>query len=262
MTNKRTIRNGTRWNLLKVLITSSWRSRYRNSVLGFAWSVLEPLSMTFAFVVVFSALTTGVYNGRAPYPVFVLLGQVLWTTFANGTIQGSNSIYAKAELIKKIYFPRQYVVFSYVLSVFFTSLVNLGIFGILFFAYGLTPTRAALFFPVILGILTLLVTGVSLLLATIYVRVEDLRHLWGLVVTLGLFASPVIYEVNVVPLQYEFWYRLNPMVEILNAARRVVIQGLWPNASALLYPALLSVAIFALGLFMFKRNEHLFAERL
>ena len=226
MTNKRTIRNGTRWSLLKVLITSSWRSRYRNSVLGFAWSVLEPLSMTFAFVVVFSALTTGVYNGRAPYPVFVLLGQVLWTTFANGTIQGSNSIYAKSELIKKIYFPRHYVIFSYVLSVFITSLVNLGIFSILFFAYGLTPTRAALFFPVILGILTLLVTGVSLLLATIYVRVEDLRHLWGLIVTLGLFASPVIYEVNVVPLQYEFWYQLNPMVEILNAARRVVIQGL------------------------------------
>ncbi len=82
----------SRLDLLRALTVSSWHSRYRNSVLGFAWGILEPLSMTLIFVLVFSVLTRGIYQGEAPYPVFVLLGTILWSLFAQGTMQGGNGI--------------------------------------------------------------------------------------------------------------------------------------------------------------------------
>ncbi len=250
------------WQLLKILTTSGWRARYRNSVLGFAWSVLEPLSLTVVFVVVFSLLTRGIYEGPAPYPVFVLLGTVLWSLFAQGTMQGSGGIFLRSSLIKKIYFPREYITYSYVLTILVTTLVSLSVFGLLYVVYGLTPGWPALLFPVILGSLLLLVIGTSLLLASIFVRLEDLRYLWQLITTLGLFASPVIYETAVVPSRYSFWYSLNPMVGILESAREILIFGIWPSLWALAYPATLGLILLGVGLFAFRRGEHLFAERL
>jgi len=252
----------SRWQLLKTLTVSSWRSRYRNSVLGFAWGILEPLSMTLVFVLVFSVLTRGIYSGQAPYPVFVLLGTVLWSLFAQGTMQGGNGVLLRSGLIKKVYFPREYVAYSYILTILVTAMINLLLFAALYIAYGLRPAPAALLFPAILGILLLLVVGMSLLLASLFVRLEDLRYLWQLVVTLGLFASPVVYEPEVIPSQYAFWYSLNPMVGILNASRDVLIRGTWPPWESLLYPAALALVLLLLGFAAFRRSEHLFAERL
>ncbi len=255
-------RSANRWQLLKVLTVSSWRARYRNSVLGFAWGILEPLSMTLVFVIVFSLLTHGIYQGTTPYPVFVLLGQVLWSLFAQGTMQGGNGILLRSELVKKVYFPREYISLGYIVTILATTAINLVVFAILFAVYGLTPSWAALLFPVILGILLLMVVGASLLLASLFVRVEDLRYLWQLITSLGLFASPVVYQSSVVPPQYLLWYQLNPMVGILDAARDSLIYGTWPSLGSLAYPAALSAILFVFGLVAFRRSEHLFAERL
>lgn len=251
-----------RWNLLKVLTVSSWRSRYRNSVLGIGWGVLEPLSMTFVFVLVFSLLTQGLYRGTAPYPIFVLQGQILWTLFAQGTMQGGNGVLLRSALVKKIYFPREYISLSYVLTILLTSAVNLVVLGVLLAMYGVVPTWTALFFPLILGIAILLVVGVSLLLACIFVRIEDFRYLWQLITTLGLFASPVVYETSVIPPRFASWYALNPMVGILNSSRDVLVYGAWPSVLDLAYPAILGFGLLSIGLVLFRRSEHLFAERL
>lgn len=251
-----------RWQLLRVLTVSSWRSRYRNSVLGFAWGVLEPLSLTLVFVIVFSVLTSGLYEGPAPYPVFVILGTVLWTLFAQGTTQGGNGPLFRATLAKKVYFPRAYISFAYIMTILATSAVNLAVAGGLLAVYGIVPGPTALLFPVILGILLLLVVGVSLLLASIFVRVEDLKQLWRLVIVMGLFASPVVYEATVVPEEFSLWYGLNPMVGILNGSRDVLLYGVWPEAWSIAYPALLALVFITIGFFLFRRSEHLFAERL
>lgn len=218
--------------------------------------------MTFVFVLVFSLLTQGLYTGTAPYPLFVLLGQVIWTLFAQGTMHGGNGILLRSGLVKKIYFPREYVSLAYVLTILLTTAVNLLVFGALFAFYDLVPKWPALLFPLISGILVLIVVGVSLLLAASFIRVEDLRYLWQLVITVGLFASPVVYEASVVPPQYAFWYELNPMVGILNASRDVLIYGVWPSAWSLAYPTLLGLFLLFVGLHIFRRSEHLFAERM
>lgn len=218
--------------------------------------------MTFVFVLVFSLLTQGLYAGTAPYPLFVLLGQVMWTLFAQGTTQGGNGILLRSGLVKKIYFPREYVSLAYILTILLTSAINLLVFGALFAFYGLVPTWTALLFPLILGILLLIVVAVSLLLAVCFIRIEDLRYLWQLAVAVGLFASPVVYEASVVPPQYAFWYGLNPMVGILEASRDVLVYGVWPSAWSLAYPALLGFLLLFVGLYVFRRSEHLFAERM
>ncbi len=251
-----------RWQLLKVLTISSWRSRYRNSVLGIAWGVLEPLSMTIVFVVVFSLLTQGIYSGSAPYPIFILLGNVLWSLFAQGTTQGGNGVLMRSSLVKKIYFPREYISVAYIFTILVTTLINLLVVAGLFGIYGLSLSWTMLLFPAILLLETLLVLGVSLLLASLFVRVEDLRYFWQLVTTLGLFASPVIYQSSVVPQQYVFWYQLNPMVGLLDGARDCLIYGTWPAAWSLIYPAVLGLMLCILGFVVFRRSEHLFAERL
>lgn len=251
-----------RWQLLKVLTVSSWRSRYRNSILGFAWGILEPLSLTAMFVIVFSILTRGIYEGEAPYPVFVLLGTILWSLFAQGTTQGGNGVLMRSALAKQIYFPREYLSYSYILTILVTTGVNLGVFAMLHVAYGVTLAWTVLLFPLILGILLVLVVGTSLLLACIFVRVEDFRYLWQLMITLGLFASPVIYEATVMPSQYTSWYALNPMVGILNGSRDVLIFGVLPSLESILYPTLLAVVLLGIGYAAFRRSEHLFAERL
>jgi lipopolysaccharide transport system permease protein len=218
--------------------------------------------MTFVFVLVFSLLTQGLYTGTAPYPMFVLLGQVIWTLFAQGTLQGGNGILLRAGLVKKIYFPREYVCLAYILTILVTTAVNLIVFGALFAFYGLVPTWPALLFPLILGILLLIVVGISLLLAAIFIRVEDLRYLWQLIIAIGLFASPVVYEASVVPPQYAVWYGFNPMVGILTASRDVLIYGVWPSVWSLAYPTFLGFFLFFVGLYVFRRSEHLFAERM
>ncbi len=218
--------------------------------------------MTVVFILVFSVLTQGLYTGAAPYPVFVLLGQTLWTLFASGTTQGGSGILLRSGLVRKLYFPREYITLGNILTVLLTSVVSLSVLGVLLAVYGIVPGWPALLFPVILVILLLLVVGISLLLATVFIHVEDLKYLWQLVARIGLFASPVIYEPKVIPSQYAFWYGLNPMVGILNASRDVIIYGEWPSLWTLVYPALLALVILGIGLFFFKRNEHLFAERL
>ncbi len=251
-----------RWQLLKVLTISSWRSRYRNSILGFAWGVLEPLSMTIVFVLVFSLLTHGVYQGTTPYLIYVLSGQVLWSLFAQGTTQGGNGILLHTGLVKKVYFPREYLSLGYIFTILLTTLVNLVVFAVLFAIYGLSLSWTMLVFPALLGIEILLVLGISLLLASLFVRVEDLRYLWQLATTLGLFASPVIYQSSLVPQQYVFLYQLNPMVGILDATRDTLLYGTLPPVSTIVYPAVISFILCILGFVTFRRSEHLFAERL
>ncbi len=252
-----------RWQLLRVLTVSSLRSRYRNSVLGLAWGVLEPLSLTLVFVVVFSIMAPGsLYQGATPYPVFVFLGTVLWSLFAQGTMQGGNGVLLRSNLVKKIYFPRAYISLGYVFTILLTTVINLAVFALLVGFYGLGFAWSAIVFPVILGIEILIVLGVSLVLASIFVRLEDLRYLWQLITNVGLFASPVIYQPSLVAPQFAFWYELNPMVGILDAARDSLVNQTWPSASSLAYPAMLGTALLVLGIAVFRRSEHLFAERL
>lgn len=253
---------GSNWQLLRVLTVSSWRARYRNSVLGFAWSVLEPLSLTLIFILVFSLLINGIYDGLAPYPVFVMLGTVLWALFAQGTVQGSSGVLLRSGLIKQVYFPREYITYGYVLTILVSAIVNLLIFALLLLYYGINPGWTALLFPAILGILLLLVTGLGLLLASLFVRLEDLKYVWQMVITLVLFASPVVYEASTVPPDYAFWYSMNPLVGILEASRDVLVYGTWPETWSLLYPAILGLVLLLGGYFAFTRSEFLFAERL
>jgi ABC-type polysaccharide/polyol phosphate export permease len=177
-------------------------------------------------------------------------------------MQGGNGVLLRPGLVKKIYFPREYISLSYILTMLLTSIVSFLVFYIVFAIYGLVPKWPTLLFPVILAITLILVVGVSLVLVAILIRVEDLRYLWQLVITLGLFASPVVYDASVVPAQYAFWYSLNPMVGILGASREVLIYGVWPSAWSLVYPTLVGLSVLSLGLLIFRRSEHLFAERL
>ncbi len=218
--------------------------------------------MTLVFILVFSMLTTGLYTGAAPYPVFVLLGQTLWTLFAQGTMQGGNSVLLQSGLVKKLYFPREYISYGVILTILVTSGVSLSMVGVLLVVYDIVPGWPAILFPVVLAILLLIVVGVSLLLAAFFVRIEDLRYLWQLVARLGLFISPVIYEPTIIPPQYALWYGLNPMVGILNTSRDVLLFGTWPSFWSLAYPAFLGIVLLGIGLLVFRRSEHLFAERL
>lgn len=253
---------GTLWRhreLVRSLTRRDIRSRYKQSVLGIAWALLQPLAMTLVFTVVMSHIAK-IDTGGTPYPIFAYIAMLPWTFFAGGLTGGSECLVSNYSLITKIYFPREVFPISAILG----KMVDLGL-GMLVLVplliyYHIHLTWSVLLVIPLLLIQVCLMLGVTFLLSSWNLFYRDIRHVLPLLVTVWMYMSPVIYGLESVPKRYLTAYMMNPMATIMDGFRGVVLEGRVPHWHYLGIAATVSIAFLIFGYRTFKRLEPAFAE--
>jgi lipopolysaccharide transport system permease protein len=262
--------------LLYNLVLRDLKVRYKNSLLGILWSMLNPLGLMLVFTALFTVLSRG-DNAQNNFPIFVLVGLMPWNFFS-GTLMGStNSITNNARLVKKVYFPRELLPLSALLS----NLVNFSIAALLFivmlYLFGLQLTIHALWVPVILLTQMIFMVGLGLLLSSLNVFYRDVVMVLDVVLLAWFFLTPIFYPFSLFdnyaqvfgiefsPAQLMRW--LNPMASIIDGYRTVLwgsngLGGVAMDPAYLLRTFITSVLVLVAGYFVFTRTEHLFGEML
>ena len=247
----------------ELLYFLTWRDikvRYKQTALGAAWAVLQPVLAMLLFTVVFSRVAR-IGTGGIPYPLFSYAALVPWLFFANGVQLSSSSLTVNPQLITKVYFPRVYLVMAPIAA----GLVDLVLAFLVLIGltawYGVVPSAegAALLLPfLLLGVLT--TVGTSAWLAALNVKYRDVRFVVPFIVQVLLFATPVVYSSSSVGMPWRLVFGLNPMTAVVEGFRWALAGAAAPKASTVALSALVGVAVFATGFRYFHRTEKHFAD--
>jgi lipopolysaccharide transport system permease protein len=245
--------------LLYFLVLRNLKLRYKQTVLGAAWAVLQPLLTMAVFSVVFGRLARLGSDGL-PYPVFALAALVPWTYFANALTQAGNSLVDQHQLLTKVYFPRLLLPLAAVLA----GLVDLAISFVMLLVvlawYGITPSARLLAAPgfALLAAAAALAPGIWL--AALNVRYRDVRHVIPFLVQIWLFATPVAYSSTLVPERWRTLYGLNPMAGVVDGFRWMVAPAAHAPSAGLAAAVAAVALVLAAGLYFFRRMERSFAD--
>jgi ABC-2 type transport system permease protein len=251
--------------ILREMVSTDFKVRYQGSVLGYFWSLLKPL---FLFAILYIVFTYILPLGKSVehYPVYLLLGIVLWNFFTEATTIGAGSVVARGDLIRKISIPRYLVVIASSVS----ALINLGLSLIVVFIFalfnGIMPSfNWLLLVPLILE-LFIFTLGISFWLAAAYVKFRDINYIWEIFLQAGFYASAIIFPLSMVPAEYQKWFFLNPIVQIIQDARYVIATDtsitIWSTIQswAILVPFIIIAFAAVVGGLYFKRRSRYFAE--
>ncbi|MBN1657062.1 MAG: ABC transporter permease [Anaerolineae bacterium] len=233
--------------------------RYKQSLLGVGWAILQPLALTLMFTFVFSVLIQ-MDTGDVPYPVFVYSALVPWTFFTTSLSFGIPSLVNNMNLVTKIYFPREILPLASI-GAAFVDLIASGVVlaGMLLF-YRVWPGALLVWIVPLLILQIVLTIGVTLLGAMIIVFFRDMRFVIPLATQVWMYASPILYPADMIPDHLWFYYYLNPMAGIVDGYRRVLVLGEPPQSMAILLGTFVSIVTLALGYALFKRAEPVFAD--
>lgn len=245
--------------LLYNLVRSEIRSRYKQAALGVAWVIIQPLFLMAIFTIVFSKFARIPSDG-IPYPIFSYAALIPWMFFASSLNRGTNGVTANSALIKKIYFPREILPFSYIIASFVDLAVSSSIFALLLFYYKVSISLSILWVIPILFIELIFICGLVLICSALNVFFRDIMHAMPLVIQAWMFLTPVAYPLSLVPESIKPLYMLNPMVAIVDSCRQAVLKGHISDWSGLLSAAIVSIITFVVGYRIFKKFEMRFAD--
>jgi lipopolysaccharide transport system permease protein len=250
------------WLYRELLYFLVWRDikvRYKQTVIGGAWAVIQPFT-TMVIFSIFLGKLAHIPSGGLPYPIFAYAALVPWTYFANSLTQATNSLVEHRGVITKIYFPHLLLPLSSILSGLLDFFIAfLVLIGMMFF-YHIMPSPYLLMAPVFLILLIITVFAVSLWLSALNVEYRDVHYVAGFLVQIWLFATPVVYPASIVPEKWRFLYGLNPMVGIIEGFRYVLLGGDFPQVKMLLVSVCTIFLLLIGGLFYFQRLEENFAD--
>jgi lipopolysaccharide transport system permease protein len=246
-------------DLLYTLSLHRINVRYRQTVLGVLWAVLQPLLMMIVFTVVFSLLAR-MPSEEHPYPLFAYTGLLPWIFFSGAVTNAAMSLVNHTQLITKVFFPREILPITYVIAGFFDFLIGLVVLGGLMAWYGVAPTVHVVYLVPIVLLLAAWLLAVSLLLAAAQVRWRDVGVAMPVLLQVWMFASPVIYPLSLVPEGWRQWYLLNPMAGIISSFRDVLLQGAPPDPRPLGYAVVITAVALPLAYLVFKRAEATMAD--
>jgi homopolymeric O-antigen transport system permease protein len=251
------------WQFRELLYFLVWRDvkvRYKQTALGAAWAVLQPLLMMAVFSVFFGRLA-GVNSDGLPYPLFVFAGLLPWTFFATAIASAGNSVVGSERLITKIYFPRLAVPFASVGAALVDFSIAFGMLFVLMLIFGVLPPASILLAPVLMVLIALAALGVGTLLAALNVAFRDFKHVIPFLVQLWMFATPTVY-MQPGPATFGGWRHIllaNPMIGLVGAFRSLTLGTAidWP---LLALSAAVSILVFTVGCFYFRKVEDSFAD--
>jgi lipopolysaccharide transport system permease protein len=246
--------------LIRNLVKRDLKVRYRNSVFGFAWSLLNPLFMMGVLSVVFSLVfgRSGVEN----FPAFLIVGLIPWNFSATSLGRAVSCLIDNSHLIKKIYFPREVLPISVVLANLVHFVMAIPVLLLILTLLGVNLTWKALFFPPLIIIQLLLIAGLALLISTVNVFYRDMGVALDVLLQGWFFATPIFYNHHILPLPLQKPAMANPLAAIITAYRDVLIYDRWPDRNFTLAALLSSTLIFAIGYAAFHRWSPRFAEEL
>ena len=250
------------WVYRELLYFLAWRDikvRYRQTMLGFAWAIIQPLFMMIVFSLFFGKLA-GVPSEGIPYPLFSYAAVLPWTLFAEGLTRSSNSLVQESNLLQKVYFPRLIMPLSGILSPLVDfAIAFLVLFGLMFY-FGYYPGITMLWLPLFLLLELMLALGVGLWLSATNVEYRDVRYVIPFLIQIWLFASPVVYSTTFVPERFQTAYGIiNPMAGVIEGFRWAIL-GTEPPSYLLAGSAAIIVVILISGTFYFRRREKTFAD--
>jgi len=251
------------WRYRELFYFLAWRDllvRYKQTVVGVAWSLIRPLLTMFVLTVVFGKLGK-MPSAGVPYPLLVFCGMLPWQFFANALAESGNSLVANSNLISKVYFPRLVVPASSVITSFVDFIISAVFLVVLMFWYQFVPPATVLLLPFFVLLAFAASFGVGLWIAALMVEYRDFRIIVPFIVQFGLYVSPVGFLSTVVPEQFRLLYSLNPIVGVIDGFRWCLLGGqqelYWPGQAV----SLLAVVILVTtGIAYFRRVEKTFAD--
>lgn len=255
--------------LLKQLVITDFKLRYKGSVLGFAWSVLKPLFMFLILYLVFAvALKTGA--GVPNFPIYLLLGIVLWSFFAEMTQQSLGAVVARGDLIRKIRIPRWLIIVSTSVSALINLSLNLSIVFIFAIVSGMNLLITSLWLPFYIVEIYIFSLGLSLLLSALYVKYRDVSYVWDLAIQAGFYATPILYPLTLITSKIvQKIVLLNPMAHAIQGARNafvtpntLTISNVYGSWYAALMPVVIVCITLVIGILYFKKEAKNFAEHI
>jgi lipopolysaccharide transport system permease protein len=246
-------------NLIWQLAWSEFKLRYKNSILGYLWSLLEPMLMLLVLYVVFSNLMRIQVEY---YQLFLLLGIILWGFLSRATTIGMFSIVGKPGMVKKIYFPRDIFVISSCVTALLMSIFESLIFIMFMILFRVPISINLIYAPFILFCLFIISLGLSMALSALNVFYRDVQFIWQVLLQIGYFATPILYTVDIFPQELQKFVLLNPVARILISARDTIIYSSPAKTEDLLFMFLSAVIFLFVGYIIFSRLEPRFAEEI
>jgi len=256
------LRLGALWRFGELLYFLIWRDvkvRYKQTLLGAAWAILQPLLTMVVFSIFFGKLARMPSDG-VPYPLFAYVALVPWTFFANGLILSSGSLVSNQTLLRKVYFPRLVIPISAVAS----GLIDFGIAFVVLLGlaarYGVTPTSHMLWLPALVLLALVTALGVGLWFSALNVLYRDIQYVVPFLVQVWLYATPIVYPSSLVPERWRTLYALNPMVGVVEGFRWALLGTGTAPGPMILVSAAAALALMIGGLFFFRRMEKSFSD--
>ncbi len=246
-------------DLFYFLVLRDIKVRYKQTVLGGLWAILQPFLSMVVFSLLFGKLA-GIPSDGVPYPIFNYTAMIGWVYFSIGVTHSANSLIGNTHLVSKIYFPRIMIPLTPILAglldfwLAFVILIGMMVY------FHIYPAAVAFWLPLLLLLMFLTACGVGTFFAALNTKYRDIKYTLPLLLQLWMFASPVVYPVSMIPEKYRLLYGLNPLVGIIEGFRAVLLRTVPFPTSLVLIAGILSVLIFVVGISYFKQMERSFAD--
>lgn len=252
--------------LLKQLVKSDFKLRYQGSILGYVWSLLRPLAIFVILYIVFTKFLD-IGKGVPHYPVYLLLGIVLWNFFIEVTTGSVSEIVSKGDLIRKINFPKYVIILANSVSALINLILNLVV--VLFFMYinDVALRSIAILFPVLILQLLIISLALAFFLSTAFVRFRDISHIWDVIVQGAFYATPILYPLTQVPISAAKIIMINPVAQIIQDIRYILvtdqtqtISSIYGNPAMRMVPIAITLLCAVFAALYFHSRSRYFAE--
>jgi lipopolysaccharide transport system permease protein len=243
--------------LLLQLIQREIKARYKQSIIGYFWVIINPLAQMLVYTFVFSVIFR--FPTEIPYPLFLLAALLPWTLLQSVIGSATTSLVVNEVLLKKVAFPREIIPYSAVIAKLIDFAFASAIFIVLMLYYGIPVTLSVLWFIPLFVVQIILMTGLSLLLSTFNLFYRDIQYLTNLLLMIWMYLTPVVYPLAMVPERYLWLYKLNPMVGIVEGYRASLFNFAFEH-TIIYWSAGVSIVLFVLGFMVFKKSEKVFAD--
>jgi len=253
------------WRYRELFYFLSWRDilvRYKQTVIGVAWSVIRPVLTMIVFTIIFGKIAK-LPSTDAPYPILVFTALLPWQFFSNALQESSNSLISNSSMISKIYFPRIIMPVSSMIVALVDFAISFVILGIIMIFYRFIPSWKIIFMPLFLLLAILVSTGAGLLISALNVKYRDFRYIVPFIIQFGLYISPVGFSSDTIPSKWRIIYSLNPMVGVIDGFRWSIIgKGVQFYIPGFVISIILTIILFIVALMYFRKTEKTFADRI
>ena len=252
------------WRFRELFYILSWRDikvRYKQTVIGAAWSIIRPLLTTIIFTIVFNRIAKVPNPSAVPYALLVFAGMVPWQFFSNALSDSSGSLIGNANLITKVYFPRMIIPASSIITSLVDLAISLVILSLLFLWYQFIPSWHLVFLPLFIALAFVCAFGMGLFLTALNIKYRDFRFIIPFIVQFGLYISPVGFNSEIINTKWKLLYSLNPMVGVIDGFRWCLL-GNSMHWVSFFISALITIIFLFIGIWYFRKMERTFADNI